>query len=71
MEYQDSVRSPVVNDLDQGVERIVITFGEDTKQEGVANNFDERKKIQKDLGRVDAWAELIGWNLLVWGKISS
>ena len=57
-----SVLGPVlfnlfINDLDEGIDKMLIKFTDDTKLGGVANSPEDRIKIQNDLNRLESWAK--------------
>lgn len=43
--------------LDEGMERMVIKFANNTKLKGSANVLDDRIKIQNDLDKAEHWDE--------------
>ena len=46
-----------LNDLNEGVQRMLVKFADDTKLSAIANTLEDRNKIQNDLDRLDNWAE--------------
>ena len=46
-----------INDLDEGVQGMLIKFADDTKLGGIANTLEDRNKIQNDLDRMEHWAK--------------
>ena len=59
---QGSVLDPVlfnifINDLDEGVQGLLVKFADDKKLGGIANTLEDRNKIQNDLDRMEHWAE--------------
>ena len=53
-----------INNLDEGVEGILLKFADDTKLGGVANTLEERTTNQRDLDRLENWAIANRMNLI-------
>ncbi|CAM4409115.1 unnamed protein product [Caretta caretta] len=58
---QGSVLGPMlfnifINDLDVGIESLLVKFSDDSYRGGVANTLEDRAKIQRDLDKLENWA---------------
>ena len=46
-----------INDLDEGVQGMLVKFVDDTMLGGIANTLEGRKEIQNSLDSLEHWAE--------------